>query len=199
MSGFLTPTIFNQEIISFFADANIGPLVKGSFIEEKIEFDGQTQFKTVPDFDSLYSVGKLLNEALDFTRPEDPSYGIIAPGSLTPLFALHAHYANMRHVSSHTHLSASIEMRKHLRETMIKVIEKDSAEYNLRQQLIDCIDDQSLVVDTSNLKIFNPNCFPYAHFSKIISAGKDGMALEYLDLTEQRNAINLARAYKNTL
>jgi hypothetical protein len=49
-------------------------------------------------------------------------YRIIAPGSLTPLFALHAYYANMQNPNDPTRLSASKQMRGLLRETMVNTM-----------------------------------------------------------------------------
>lgn len=178
MSGFTTPILFNQEITDFFTHANISLLINENGHEEP-------RIKSVPD-------------VLTFTQPEDPSYRRVAPGSLTPLFALHAHYTEMGHTDNETRLSASLDMRKYLRQTMIEVIEKDVTRVlegvhpdNLeiiqevnetKQKLIACIDnpnDLSLkgkkyyIGNDTYLEIFNPNWFLYAHFSKLISAAKE--------------------------
>lgn len=203
MAGFLTPAVFNQEIVSFFTDAEVGPLVEGSFIMQGTGHDGDTTFKSVPDVNSLRITNRQLNQALSFTQPTHPSYRVISPGSLIPLFALHAYYEDMKHVDDKTRLSASSDMRRYLRRTMIEVIEKDidrlpeNERGDLKQRLIDCIDDPTLNVNTNGMTIFNPNCFLYAHFSKIISAGKIEVREEGTVSEEQGQMIALARAYKN--
>lgn len=211
-SGFLTPTLFNQEIVDFFTHANIGPLINGQFVE-KTDKTGNT--KNIPDINSLQVTQQKLNDVLNFTKPEDPDYRIYVPGSLTPLFVLHAHYTDMQHANDKTRLSASQEMRQYLRQTMIKVIEKDANEIlmdnaDLTQQinetqelLIQCIDNPMNIVPELGkihigeeiIEIFNPNWFLYAHFSKLISAAKPEMNSV---MREQHNIISLARAHKNT-
>jgi hypothetical protein len=203
-SGFLTPTIFNKEIIDFFTYADIGPLVTGSFDENE-----------EPNISTLKSTDTRLNDILKFTKSViddqiNGKYGIIIPGSLAPLFSLHAHYAGMKHIDDNTRLSASPDMRKYLRQTMIKVIENDcdaiSLRYSqytrqeideIRQKLIDCIDnpDDLSIKDGKYMEIFNPNWFLYAHFSKLISAGRLDMDKE---MYEQHKIIQLAYAHKNS-
>ncbi len=214
--GFTTPTLFNQEIVDFFTHANIGSLVDGTFKEDSNK----------PDVNSLQSTQQRLNDSLIFTKSEidgQPNlhYRIVNAGSLTPLFALHTHYSQMQHADDKTRLSASQDMRKYLRQTMIKVIENDCSlisegvhpenddirqEVNeTKQKMIDCIDnpdDLSLkgkvyrIDNNQTLEIFNPNWFLYAHFSKIISAARPEIDSV---LKEQHKLIQLARAYKNNL
>lgn len=226
ISGFLTPALFNQEIANFFAKANIGPLVTGSFVER--ERYGITRM--IPDVESLEVSEQKLNDVLDFTKPEingetNPSYRIFASGSLTPLFALHAYYGKMQHADTATRLSASQEMRQYLRQTMIDTIEEDAdriLQFHTGDQLIirqvnvakpiliNNIDNPDNVVpklgqilsedgETLIGSIFDPNYFLYAHFSRLIMAGKVSSLNSEVDLTEQQDSIALSRAYKNEI
>jgi hypothetical protein len=198
--SFLNPCVFNQEIIDFFTHANIGPLIEGDF-----------QDNGKPIVDSLQTSQRRLNDGLNFIKPDHPNYGITIPGSLTPLFALHARHAKMQQFPYGARLSASNEMRKYLRQTMIKVIHNDCDDVffstddedvnKTRKKMIECIDnpdDLSLkhkmyYINGGEREIFNPNWFLYAHFSKLITAGKAEMNPM---MREENNLIQLARAYK---
>ena len=212
-SSFLIPTIFNQKIVDFLTNAHIGPLIDAHFLENQ-----------KPDINTLQSTQQRLNDMLNFTKCEidgrsNVNYRIINPGSLTSLFVLHAYYADMQHVNDGTRLSASKEMRQYLRQTMIKIIDKDCdfilspvhpdndsiiQEVNeTKQKMIDCIDNPNDLSLKGNkyyigygnyLEVLNPNWFLYAHFSKIISAAKPSMGSL---MCKQQKLISLACSYKN--
>ena len=190
--AFTTPTLFNDEIVEFFTYADIGPLVLSN--------SQVTQEK--------------LNDSLIFINPESPYYRLIGTGSLVPLFALHAHYSEMRHSEDKTKLSASQDMRKYLRQTMIKAVNKDfdrvlenvmSGNIEVvdeinesRQKMIDCIDDPTLSNDVNYYGYipFNPNKFSYAHFSRLVMAAKSE---NEIPLLKQNDLIKLACGRKTEL
>jgi hypothetical protein len=191
-SGFLAPARFVQEIVNFFAQADVGPIVRGNFVEKT---DKAGNRKMVPDSKSLNMVPNTrLNSVLYFTQlqingQQNPLYGIISPGTLTPLFALHAYHSQMQNAQDATRLSASQDMRRYLRRVMEVTIQNDvstiSDKYRndpavqqqvqqIGQQLLAAIDNPAAVVNSKigDDEIFNPNNFLYAHFSKLISNGK---------------------------
>ena len=195
-SGFLAPTSFDDEICQFFSVCDLGPAINGQFITN-------TQGKQIPDLTTLESNHDIpLNDCLYFTIPDNnPLYGIINSGSLIPLFALHAYYANMGVLGDVTRLSASADMRKYLKQTLIKAIKKSAQDIirsninnvqiidlvlNMIPILIQSIDDASLAqgqIMIGNHEMFNPNFFLYAHFSILISASKiKPLSKEELDL-----------------
>lgn len=95
-SGFLAPAQFNQDIVNFFSQSTLGPQVTGELV---LKTDKAMNKRSVPESTSLVEQqGSRLNNSLFFTQQQingqrNPLYGIIAPGTLTPLFALHANYA----------------------------------------------------------------------------------------------------------
>jgi len=210
-SGFLAPARFVQEIVNFFAQADVGPIVQGNFVEKT---DKAGNRKMVPDSKSLNMVPNTrLNSVLYFTQPQingqqNPLYGIISPGTLTPLFALHAYHSQMQNAQDATRLSASQAMRQGLRTVMQTTIQNDvrtiAKKYQnnpamvqrvqqVGQQLLAAIDNPTAVVNSKigDDEIFNPNNFLYAHFSKLIRNGKDqgDQALNDQQLAQIRQAI----------
>lgn len=155
-AGFLAPAQFNQDIVDFFSRVPLGPYVQGNLV---LKMDKSYNKRSVPDSKSLAPVeGSPLNNQLLFTQPQingrrNPLYGIIAPGTLTPLFALHAHYAQnpdgtrqglqvaardpqtgrpvinpqtSRQEKDSTRLTASREMREILGNVMAQTIQNDA-------------------------------------------------------------------------
>jgi hypothetical protein len=222
--GLLTPAFFSREIVDFFTFANIGPLIQGQYVQKEMkgyDYDNDEKrimTKSIPDVETLAPTEDRLNDILDFI---DTS--ILNPGSLTSLFALHAYYDKLQHSDDKTRLSASKDMRKYLRQIMIEIINRDADKLlnecpeeenerieKARQFMVDCIDQPENInpdlgkfqTEYGPTEIFNPNWFLYAHFSKLISAGK----LETLDTKDhdlivehQQKLISLARAYKNKM
>lgn len=118
---FFNLTVFDDEIANFFANVNIGSVVHGQFIMQ-IDDDGDQI--SVPDDTTLQPTNIPLNNILYFTMPQingrpNPLYCIVTQTTLIDLFSLYVHYTNMR---STDRLSASNEMRRYLRQTMIKTI-----------------------------------------------------------------------------
>lgn len=210
-SGFLAPARFVQEIVNFFANADVGAVVEGNFVEKT---DKAGNRKMIPDSKSLSATpNSRLNSVLYFTQPQingqqNPLYGIISPGTLTPLFALHAYYSRMQNEEDATRLSASPAMRQGLRNVMQATIQNDvrtiTEKYTnnpavsqqiqqIGQQLLAAIDNPNAVVNNKigNDEIFNPNNFLYAHFSKLISNGKaqDDESLNDQQLAQIRQTI----------
>jgi hypothetical protein len=151
--------LFNEELVQFFAQAELGPVVEGEFTT-KTDLAGNT--KRVPDTATLRPTQIPLNAVLFFTRPiifgqRNPLYGMIPPGTLTPLFALHAYYSNMPHPNDPTRLRASEEMRGFLRGTINTIIQRD--------------EDKLRANPSEQIEVFDPENFLYAHFSRLISAG----------------------------
>lgn len=173
-SGFLAPARFSQEIVNFFAAATIGPIVTGNFV---IKTDKAKNKKNIPESKSLrVQPGSRLNSVLYFTQPQinnqnNPLYGIISPGTLTPLFALHAYYAQnpteqrqgLQHLNDATRLTASNEMRQALAGVIQQTINTDartlSEKYannqgilaqiqQVGQQLVQAIGNPSLQVNS---------------------------------------------------
>lgn len=203
VSGFLRPYVFNQEIISFFAVSNIGTIISNGF------------------HPSLYP----LNDALIFTCPGTEMeanivYRKVSQRHMIKLFCIHSHYTNMRHQNG-LYLSASLQMRQFLRQTMINTIQSTASKLindhphlteliNSRvPQLIANIDDidnnnpevGKIFIGDSVKQIFNPNHFPHYHFSSLISNAR----VEYADMDvdtyrvltqEQDTMIKLAFQYK---
>lgn len=211
-SGFLAPARFASEIVNFFFNAVIGPIVTGNFV-----MSPKTS-KLVPDVNSLVvRQGTDLRSLLWFIQQgingqANPLYGIISPGTLTPLFALHAAYSGMQDQRDPRRLIASDAMRQYLAGIMERTIRSDAAKLITKlagnpglvqqvnavvPQLIAAIGDRNLVVDNHTfatgeykdnkpvlVELFNPNSFLYAHFSKLISNGKVSG-----DLVIDRNAV----------
>lgn len=157
-SGFLAPQQFNQDIVNFFSRATLGPQVTGELV---LKTDKAMNKRSVPESTSLQEQpGTRLNDRLFFTQQQinsqrNPLYGIIAPGTLTPLFALHANYAENPDGSGRrglqaiardelsgqpilnpqtgqqeidaTRLTASNEMRQLLGNVMAQTIRNDAA------------------------------------------------------------------------
>jgi len=187
-TGFAAPQRFRQEIIEFFSRANLGPMVSANYVLD--------EGKYVPDSRTIaVQTGTRLNDALYFTRPQignaqNPLYGITAHGVLTPLFALHVYFAGGQDPNNARFISATPEMRQILGGVMAEAINRDVAKFsgmypqlapqiqNMGQQAIQAINNPNLALNTvigngeEEDHMFNPNAFPFAHFSKIISAGK---------------------------
>jgi hypothetical protein len=124
-AGFSAPIRYAQEIIDFFSQVALGPIVQGDFEEKK--------GKMVPIKSTLVTVeGSSLNDVLYFTQPEingqaNPLYGVIRPGILTPLYALHAYNTGMPVEFATKRLSASQQMRDILGDVMRRTIDTDVA------------------------------------------------------------------------
>lgn len=189
-SGFLAPTMFNDEIVNFFARATLGPVVDGEFTGIP---DKSGNWKITPNTSTLRAVeNSRLNSVLYFTQAQingqqNPLYRIIIPGILAPLFALHAYNSRMQLPNEARFLSASNEMRQMLRNTIMETIQNDAATLaskypqltqriaEVRQNMLASIENPNVLynnVVTGTDSIFNPNRFLYAHFSKIMSRGK---------------------------
>jgi len=187
-SGFLEPTLFDDDLVRFFADVKLGPVIEGKFTT--------TGTKSVPDTKSLRPVNRPLNSILFFTKPtilgqKNPLYGIITPASLTVLFALHAYYSGMHYPGQETQLNASPEMRHYLRPIMERSISQDvdrliqrgvpqdEAE-NIGQFFMQGLDEplqldeilQQQLIQYGASSFFNPFKFSFAQFSKLIAAAK---------------------------
>lgn len=111
-SGYRPPLLFNEDLLRFFANANLGPIVEGDFT---IGWTG----RDTPDESTLRVTRQPLNSVLFFTQPTilgqpNPLYGITSPNALMSLFVLHAFYANMRKPGTPGRLASSPEMRKYL-------------------------------------------------------------------------------------
>lgn len=128
-AGFSAPIQYAQEIIDFFTQVALGPIVEGEF-EEKVK-DGKV--KLVPIKDTLRTLeGTSLNDVLYFIQPTingqpNPLYGVIRPGILTPLYALHAYFTGMPIEFATKRLSASQDMRTILGDVMRRTIDNDVA------------------------------------------------------------------------
>lgn len=185
-AGFLAPARFRPEIMQFFAQANLGPQVAGEFV---MRTDKPMNKKAVPKSDSLRVLqGTRLNDLLYFTQQGGPLSGIISPGTLTPLFALHAYYTGMANAQKSSRLSASNEMRQILGPVIADTIRNDVTKISndnpalagqaqaVGQQLLNAIGNPGTQVpsEVGGVNIFNPNDFTYAHFSKLISNSKLG-------------------------
>jgi hypothetical protein len=173
-SGFLAPARFSADIVQFFATATIGPIVGGNFV---MKTDKGGNRKMVPESKSLQvQQNTRLNQVLYFTQPQinnqaNPLYGIISPGTLTPLFALHAYYARnpteerqgLQNRDDATRLTASNEMRQGLGTVMQRTIATDVATLSdkyannqavlqqlqqVQQQLIRAIGDPNLNINS---------------------------------------------------
>jgi hypothetical protein len=186
-TGFDTPQQFTQEIVDFFAKANIGPYVRGTF-------QANESGKMEPDPNSLEVTDQVLNIYLYFTQPiingkNNPLYGVTSHGILNPLFALHVYYTQQQDPDNRQHLTATDQMRRMLSQTMTLTIQKDIQKAKetypgslneldqLQRQLIQSIQNRNIdLVDQlarfEKINIFNPNHFIYAHFSKLISAAR---------------------------
>jgi hypothetical protein len=128
-SGFLAPAQFSPEIVGFFANANVGDTIDGKFV---LKTDKAGNTKSIPDSGTLRVLQPVtrLNNYLYFTQQSingqaNPLYGVISPGTLTPLFALHAYYSKMQNPNDATRLSASPEMRNALAAIMQQTIQND--------------------------------------------------------------------------
>lgn len=186
-SGFLAPAQFNQEITSFFSQAELGPIVTSDV--DILTLSGSDSRRGKINVSQVNELPNTrLNDLLYFTMPQingqdNPLYGVLSSAIFTPLFAIHAFYARMPVAGEASRLSASTAMRRYLRGSMVSTINRDVNRLTetypgraeeirvLGERMVRCIDDPNLVV-TTMLEIFNPNYFPYAHFAKLISASK---------------------------
>lgn len=214
-SGFTTATRFDSSLVDFFAQANLGPRVTGTFDVKTTQFTDKTGEiitleRRVPNQESLNSTQESLNSGLIFTQTESPLYCCARIGNLCTLFALHAFYEKMKHLDDKKRLSASRQMREHLATLMERVIENDAQrmkekysndEFVTTQidqavpRLIANIRDPKdtdpkagLILDESEATIgelFNPNWFLYAHFSKLIGIAKQAM----VDISPEEQAL----------
>ena len=204
-AGFQVPRRYSAELSDFFAGAVVGPVVEGQF-EQKME-KGQLKMVPVKGSlrevaNSKLNAALWLSQRT-VNGAQNPMYGISASGIFTPLFVLHAYYTGMPIQGEATHLSASAAMRASLRATMERTIDKDSDKFigilgqgsagsinAVRTQLKAAIANTNLNVNSvvgtdprpgkdygKDLNIFNPNHFPYAHFSKLISNSKVDQAI----------------------
>ena len=195
-SGFQAPARFSQELVNFFAGAELGPIVTGQFMMK--ENAKKKESVRVANPATLQPVnGSRLNNKLYFTQQaingqQNPMYGVISPGTVTPLFALHSHYVQpqMQKDSDPTRLSASNAMRQGLYNTIAATIQADGNKFkkdfpqysaqidNVAAQLTASINNPSAApidakIPGSNKEMFNPNNFRFADFSKLISTAKD--------------------------
>ena len=211
-SGFDAPQIFRQDIVNFFVNATLGPQVAAS---PTVDPDSG---KIVPDERTLRPLPNTrLNDALYFTRQNigqvaNPLYRIVSHGILTPLFALHVHYAGGQNPDQAKYISATQQMRQQLRDVMVLTIQKDVQKFSekypqnaqqiaqLGQNMVNAIGNPSAsnngqVGPDDNM--FNPNAFPFAHFSKIISAGKEPKEVQTdLKLRLIQSAPQIIQAYQ---
>ena len=222
-AGFLAPAKFSQDMVNFFANANLGPQVTGQ-LGPKVDKAGNT--KMVPDNNSLNAIpNSRLNNVLYFTQPNHPLYRVISPGTLTPLFALQSHYSNAQNLGTRSRLTATPEMRQYLGRIIQETIQNDvnkiatafPSSAMLAQQAgqnaLQALANPGLSVNTvvsvadpekPTREVFNPNSFLYAHFSKLISTGKSRNEpvpllndAELAVLGDQQRQVAFARAYKN--
>lgn len=199
-SGFSLPQAFNQDLVNFFAQANVGNRVEGTMRQK-------TKCKNPPcglepDPQSLRDTGERLNNWLFFTQPtlangrQNPLYGIVSRGTLTSLFSLYAYYAGMSRAGTPGRLQATREMFEILRPLIVRAIEEDVSKYreefpelsNLINQIgrdllsqVNNYNNPGPVINTSlgkktkkgkkDVEIFNPFSFPHSHFAKIVRAG----------------------------
>jgi len=188
-AGFNAPQRFTQDIVRFFGQAEMGPIVTGQFRMKSTP----TGEKRVPDAATLRpQEGTRLNQVLYFTQQQvagnnNPLYGIISPGTLTPLFALHAYYAGMAIPGEAARLSASDLMRTDLAQVMRNAINADATKFKEKYPARAAEIDRTAAALTDSItskarvnskipgvegELFNPNYFPYAHFSKLNKAGR---------------------------
>jgi len=206
-AGFQAPAYFDENLVRFFANAPIGPVVQGGF-RMQVDRRGDQERIAVP---TGVINGSRLQDLMYFTQPaingqNNPLYRIISPGTITPLFALHSFYATpkMQKPNARQYLSASNEMRTQLRELLVATIQRDVAKFTQAnpgssaqlqatgQQLIQAIDNPSLEVPSmfGSKQLFNPNSFRYADISKIISAAKVVTGMKSDEFARQLTANN---------
>ena len=94
-------SLYKEDLIKFFSNANLGPLVNYS----------------------TESMKQRLNDILLFTKPyiaglPNPLYGIVKSGMIMMFFAIHSYYSNMRQQNSKA-LTASQEMRDKLGQLIV--------------------------------------------------------------------------------
>jgi len=192
LAGFNAPQRFVLELVDFFKEAELGPLVEGSF---KLVTVGEDEEKVVVDKTTVRPdiQNRPLQSTLFFTMDkienmDNPIYRIVSPGTLTALFYLHAYYANMG--ISGGYFSASETMRTKLVGVMQAAIDADAAKYKeiapgqgaqidaLAARLKQAIDNRGLDIDSTIViggvekTMFNPNKMVGAHFSKLTTAAR---------------------------
>jgi hypothetical protein len=182
---FDAPTLFDDEICQFFSVCDMGSAISGQFVINQ-------RGSSVPVLATLEPSDIPLSDCLYFTNSDNDNllYGINKQGTLTPLFSLHAYYANMQIPNDNTHLSASADMRKYLKQTLIKAIKYSAQKIitlninnvkiidqilDMVELLIQSIDQPSLApgqIMIAGREMFNPNFFLYANLSILINVSK---------------------------
>ena len=213
-SGFLAPRLFSMELVNFFANAELGPKVTVQKVLGTHIVPHPALFRVTPTQIPL-------NSALAFTQHGNQIYGIASAGSLSPLFALHAHYANMS-LPNPIRLSASQQMRHYdssirilqtiasteAGDRLIAIVEKVMY---ARDRLYSNISNSTntdptagVIYDSTGVSIgelFNPNYFSYPQFCRLIVNAKvrDIPLTEMAPLEADRAEIRLATDYKQEL
>ena len=196
------PTLYDQELINFFAQADLGPMVSGKFTgkayERRVTRGGkvrEARVKRVPDTQTLRPTDQPLQSFLLFTQPivfgeRNPLYGVASSGILMTLFILHSYYAGVRHPSNPLLITISPQMMRFLRGTMERIILRNVNE--LRQAgvsaseadavgslLISAIDSPMLLDQTTiqrlrqyRVNLFIPSIFTNIQFQRLILAAR---------------------------
>lgn len=184
---FKAPTLFNPELLEFFANAYLGPLVTGEIITRNM--------RKVPDKSSLQPTDEVLNTVLYFTQPtvngmSNPLYEIATPGTIAALFTLYAYYNDLANPNDLGHLKANDQMKDLVKLTLAddvrQIQEKYLGDPFIEDQLKITQDylisayyqaqvDSNIIYDINGFvagKLFNPANFTYAYFSKILAASR---------------------------
>ena len=88
---FIAPALFDNELTTFFAKVNLGPVVEGSFSPSK---SGREDSSSLTVTDRPLASALFFNQKSILGRP-NPLYGVVTPAMLMKLFSLYAREAKL--------------------------------------------------------------------------------------------------------
>lgn len=190
-NAFTRPIVFSDELVEFFAQASLGPVVIGDF---NTIADNTGYTERIPIVNSLVPLNQNLHKVLFFTKPyilgePNPLYRVATQVMLIALFQLHAHYAQM--MQSDLSLTASHEMRE-LLPTLLESVDPNNFRYAEFARIISA--GKIRLLTSNQLESLTPEVtrvYRPLFGNNVITAQ---MILGY-----QKNMVDLARSYlKNT-
>lgn len=179
----------SPDLLEFFQNVNLGPIVLGNFSRYQSQADPTQYFGTRVNGYSVIRKSAL-QQILYCFQPNNPLYGILTTDLSRLLFSFHFKVLKIR--KDGRYYSASSDMRKYLGKLMEDLIDHhinlvvdrgilNSNEAEQKRNLLkSAIVDPSVVVEdipisrySRNMLVFNPNRFSETAFSQLLTFGKD--------------------------
>ena len=195
-AGFNKIVQLTDEMVNFFATANLGPRATGE-VRTTVTAAGKPKTEVK---NAVALAGTDLRTSLSSFLPTlangqaNPVYRIIQPGTFPSIHAIYVYNNGMAIPGSRGYLRVSDVMRSGLRQTLANTIQGDvdkvAKKYGVNsaahqdaqrtgQMLVNTLASAPSVNDANykrefkvgDVVIFNPNYYKYAHASKIINRG----------------------------